>query len=229
MTMDEPRTDQSPRSARDRFEELHRTLRDRICALAYAPGEKLSEEALAREFGISRTPLRRVLGRLEAEGLLRSVHGVGTIVSDLETVELKQVFKMRLALADLFATLDPMPPDAAMIARFEALLAEIRLLGDGPSPEGFTRLNRDMFLVLLDLTANAPLREFSEQLYFRTTRFWLKSLFASAIDLETETRIFVREAADTLAALELGNTTAIAALRRAHLAMSFERLSRQLG
>ncbi|GKY88448.1 GntR family transcriptional regulator [Sinisalibacter aestuarii] len=216
------------RSARDRFETLHRTLRDRICALDYKPGERLSEEALAEEFGISRTPLRRVLGRLEAEGLLRSVHGVGTIVTDLDAAEMGQVFRLRLALTDLFATLDPVAPDTDFVARFRRLRDKVRTLNDAPTPEGFTRLNRELFLAMLDLTANAPLRDIAEQLYFRTTRIWLQSLFASNIDLETETRIFTREVEDLLAALELGNVTAIAALRRAHLAMSFERLSRLL-
>ena len=54
--------------ARQRFERIHRVLRDRICLLEYGPGARLSEVELAREFGISRTPVRRVLGRLEAEG-----------------------------------------------------------------------------------------------------------------------------------------------------------------
>ena len=62
-----------PPTARDRFERLHAELRDRICLLEYAPGTRLSEEALAAEFGVSRTPLRRVLGRLE-RGCLHWAH-----------------------------------------------------------------------------------------------------------------------------------------------------------
>lgn len=228
--MDEiPNTENVPVSARDRFEWLHRTLRDRICGLDYAPGEKLSEEVLAREFGISRTPLRRVLGRLEAEGLLCSVHGVGTIVTDLDPVELGQIFRLRLALTDLYATLDPVAPDPAFIEHFRGLRDKARALIEVPSSEGFTSLNRDVFLALLDLTANLPLREVSEHLYFRTTRIWMKSFFASDINLETEIGIFSCEVDDIFEALKLGNVSAVAALRRAHLAMSFERLGRLLG
>jgi len=67
-------TDTTP----NRNQMLYSQLRDRICLLDYPPDTRLSEEALAKEFGISRTPLRRVLARLEDEGLVQSVHGVGT-------------------------------------------------------------------------------------------------------------------------------------------------------
>src|SRR5690606_38977516 len=55
--------------ARERFERIYRILRNRICLLEYPPGARLSEEELAEEFRISRTPVRRVLARLESEGL----------------------------------------------------------------------------------------------------------------------------------------------------------------
>ena len=54
--------------SRERFERLYATIRERICLLEYAPLQRLSEEELAAEFKVSRTPIRRVLTRLEAEG-----------------------------------------------------------------------------------------------------------------------------------------------------------------
>ena len=63
------------------------------------PAARLSEEELAQEFEISRTPVRRVLARLESEGLIEARHGVGTIVTDVEIEELAQVYHLRLELA----------------------------------------------------------------------------------------------------------------------------------
>ena len=82
MTLDaeteiEPAAMPRPPSARERADRIYRILRDRICLLEYAPGSLISEEELAQEFEVSRTPVRRVLGRLESEGLVQSVHGVG--------------------------------------------------------------------------------------------------------------------------------------------------------
>ena len=74
-------TSARPTIARERFERIYGIIRDRICLLDYAPGMRLGEEELAKEFGVSRTPIRRVLSRLETEGLLESRHGVGTFVT----------------------------------------------------------------------------------------------------------------------------------------------------
>src|SRR3954466_8788246 len=96
-----------PPSVRERFERIYSILRDRICLLDYAPGSHLSEEELAQEFEVSRTPVRRVLARLEAAGLVPSVHGVGTMVTDVDIEELQQVYHLRLELALLIGKLSP--------------------------------------------------------------------------------------------------------------------------
>lgn len=211
-------------TARDRFERLHAELRDRICLLEYAPGTRLSEEALAAEFGVSRTPLRRVLGRLETEGLVQSVHGVGTFVTDVEIEELAQTYQLRLELAELVGRLSPQLPDAAMMAEFRAMSDRARALTGTPDPRAFAQLNMDFFLARLRLTGNEPLREIAERLYVRTARIWMKSVFASRVDLREESETFRREIEDVLAALAIGDLHAASLIQRAHLSMSFERL-----
>jgi DNA-binding GntR family transcriptional regulator len=211
-------------SARDRFEKMHAAIRTRIVLLDYAPGTRLSEEALAAEFGVSRTPLRRVLVRLEGEGLLQSVHGVGTFVTDVEIGELTQTYQLRLELAELTGKLSAVTPDEALWHEFRALSARSKAMIDAPDPRRFAELNMDFFLALLRLTANEPLKDICERLYFQTTRIWLKSVFASRIDLADEVDIFDREVHDILRALEIGDLHAAALIQRAHISMSFERM-----
>lgn len=213
-------------SARDRFERMHDEIRSRICLLDYAPGTRLSEETLAAEFGISRTPLRRVLARLESEGLLQSVHGVGTFVTDVDIAELAQTYRLRLELAELTGKLDPVKPSPSLMAEFHALSARSKALRNEPDPRRFAQLNMDFFLALLRLTDNEPLREICERLYFQTTRIWLKSVFASLIDLRDEVEVFDREIDDILRAVRIGDLHAAALIQRAHISMSFERMHR---
>lgn len=212
--------------ARDRFARMHDAIRRRICLLDYAPGTRLSEERLAAEFGVSRTPLRRVCARLEGEGLLHSVHGVGTFVTDIDGAQLGQTYRLRLELADLGGRLDPLLPSPALLERFRAFLPRVEALGAAAEPRAFAELNMDFFLARLQLTGNLPLREISERLYFRTTRFWLKTVFASGIDLGAEVEIFAREVRDVLSAVELGDLAAAALIQRAHISMSLERMRR---
>jgi DNA-binding GntR family transcriptional regulator len=213
-----------PGGARNRFERMHHEIRTRICLLDYAPGTRLSEETLAAEFGVSRTPLRRVLARLESEGLLRSMHGVGTFVTDVNIAELAQTYRLRLELAELIGKLDPVPPSPELLEEFRALSVRAKALLAAPDPRQFARLNMDYFLMLLRLTANEPLRAISERLYFQTTRIWLKSVFASLIDLREEVMIFDREIHDVLRAIEMRDLHAAALIQRAHVSMSFVRI-----
>lgn len=213
--------------ARERFERIYKTLRTRICLLDYAPGERLREEDLAEEFETSRTPIRRVLARLEDEGLLRSVQGVGTIVTDPDIDELQQVYQLRVELAELIGKLAPAPPDAAIVASFRALQARCdRLIGE-PDAREFSRVNMEFHHLLMALTANGPLKEISERLYYQTTRNWVKA--ASRLSqyetvLRNEIMIFRREVADIATAVEIGDLAAVGHIRRAHIAMSFARL-----
>ena len=51
-------------------ERIYTGIRDKIFTLAFAPGEKLPEQKLAEEFGVSRTLVREAIRRLAWEGLI---------------------------------------------------------------------------------------------------------------------------------------------------------------
>src|SRR5690606_38976714 len=185
--------------ARARYERIYQTLRIRICLLDYPPGERLREEDLAAEFATSRTPVRRVLARLEDEGLLRSVHGVGTIVTDIDIDDLQQVYQLRVELAELVGRLAPVRPAQEEMAEYRLLLARCEELVQNPDAREFARLNMEFFHLFTRLTGNEPLREISERLYYQTTRIWLKTasrLAAYRDMLMNEIRVFQREMTD---------------------------------
>jgi DNA-binding GntR family transcriptional regulator len=213
--------------ARGRFDRIYETLRTRICLLDHAPGSRLREEDLAQEFGVSRTPIRRVLVKLEAEGLLRSVHGVGTIVTDIDVDELAQVYELRVELAELVGKLSPVTVDDALIARFREIRRRCdQMVRDG-DPRTFSRINMEFFHLFNSLTTNEPLREVSERLYYQTTRIWLQT--ASRLSgyqelLNNEFVIFQREVADIAGAVEHRDLVAAGHVRRAHISMSFGRI-----
>jgi DNA-binding GntR family transcriptional regulator len=213
--------------SRERFERIYNTIRDRICLLEYEPRSWLSEEKLAQEFGMSRTPIRRVLSRLESEGLLQSRHGVGTFVTDVDLDALTQVYKLRMALAELIGQLEPIARGPADIARVRLLVERCDALGEAPSPRDFARLNMDFAQELFAMTGNKPLREISERLYYLTHRVWLKSV--PRLNLRDEVAVFRREMADILAAMEIGDLEAVGHIRRSHISMSFNRMCRYPG
>jgi len=210
--------------SRERFERIYKTIRDRICLLEYQPGERLGEEELAREFEVSRTPIRRVLSRLEGEGLLESRHGVGTFVTDVDIDALSQVFQLRMELAVLIGKLDPIPRSEADVARVRKILARCDELLKAPDAKVYAQINMDFFQELGAMMGNAPLREISERLYYLTTRIWLKAV--PHLNFRDEIIVFRREVADILAAMEVGDLEAVGHIRRSHISMSVKRMKR---
>lgn len=213
-----------PTIARERFERIYGSIRDRICLLEYAPGMRLGEEDLAREFGVSRTPIRRVLSRLETEGLLESRHGVGTFVTNIDIDNLMQVYQLRLELAVLIGKLDPLPRSEADLERIRAILKDCGTLLESPDPKGIAQINMDFFQELSAMIGNEPLKDISKRLYYLTHRIWLASV--PNLNLKNEIIAFQREVADILAAMEVGDLEAVGHIRRSHISMSVKRMQK---
>lgn len=210
--------------AQERFDRIYNEIRDRICLLDYQPGERLSEDELAEDFDVSRTPIRSVLNRLEVEGLVQSRHGVGTFVTDVDFKSLEEVFKFRMALAEQIGLLDPRPRTRRDIERLRDCLRFCDTLVSAPDPKGFARLNLDVFHEISELIGNQPLREVTIRLHLLTTRIWLTTVPTE--DLPDEIARFRGEISDLLTAMELGDYVSVGLLWRSHVSMSFFRLRR---
>ena len=120
-----------------------------------------------------------------------------------------------------------MAPNPEKIGAFRSVLERCARLVERHDAREFARINMEFFHLLNSLTANEPLREISERLYYQTTRIWLKT--ASRLGqyeelLMDEIRIFHREVADIADAVEVGDLQVIGFIRRAHISMSFQRL-----
>jgi DNA-binding GntR family transcriptional regulator len=76
-------------------DEVYHILRREIMSGAYKPGERLQEEQLAEILGVSRTPVREAMRKLETEKLVDYYPHRGTIVSDVGTSEIEELFLVR--------------------------------------------------------------------------------------------------------------------------------------
>jgi DNA-binding GntR family transcriptional regulator len=86
-------------------DEVYQTLKKSIITLELHPEERLNDKELAEKFGISRTPVREALKRLEDEGLVESLPGSSTRVAPLNLEEAKHAFTVVAALHALAARL----------------------------------------------------------------------------------------------------------------------------
>lgn len=81
------------------------TLRQAIITGEFAPGERLMEIALADRLGVSRTPVREAIRKLELEGLVVMIPRKGAEVAKITEQSLREVLEVRSALEELAARL----------------------------------------------------------------------------------------------------------------------------
>lgn len=112
-----------------RTEAVTRRLREAVLEGDYAPGERLSEVALAERMQVSRTPIRAALGALYAEGLLDYEPNCGYVVRRLSFDEAVHIYTVRATLEGLATRLAAENGlSAAASANFRATLDEMERL-----------------------------------------------------------------------------------------------------
>ncbi len=79
-------------------ERAYEFLKASILEGRFNPGERLTEEHLAKELGISRTPVREALHKLESEGLIKPLATRGFIASPDSKEEIRELFEIRAVL-----------------------------------------------------------------------------------------------------------------------------------
>jgi DNA-binding GntR family transcriptional regulator len=86
-------------------EQIRLQIEESINAGKFLPGDALDEGALAKQFGVSRTPVREAILQLSAQGLLKVVPRSGTYVARMSIKELLAVFELLAELEGACAKL----------------------------------------------------------------------------------------------------------------------------
>src|SRR5437879_549780 len=113
------RLDRDRQAAPQVFERL----RGMIIALDLPPGSPLSRAALAEQFGVSSTPIRDALMRLEEEGLVEVFPQYATVVSRIDVHRAQQAHFLRQALELEIVRVLALKPDEALVAELNATIA----------------------------------------------------------------------------------------------------------
>lgn len=107
-------------------ENMYNTLRRSIVEGELAAGARLRETELAERFGVSRTPVREALKKLEAEGLVVDLPGRGLTVSKPSLNEILDAYLVREVLEGLATRLAAERALETEVMRLEVILRQIR-------------------------------------------------------------------------------------------------------
>jgi DNA-binding GntR family transcriptional regulator len=160
---------QTARRALTKVDVAYRMLRDEIFQGTLAPATSLDQEAIATRLGLSTTPVREALRRLESEKLVISRSHRDTIVAPVSLAVLESTYAVRLSLDPLAVGL------AALHATDEQLAAIERscVLPTYDDPVADLHNNRTMHRAIYATCGNSTLVEILDMLWDRSDRYRL--------------------------------------------------------
>ena len=140
------------RPATSRRPAVYDRLIEEIHAGSLLPGARLTETDIAERLGVSRTPIREALRRLEAEGLVVHRPRVGATLRELSYSEVMELYEMRSVLECAAARMAARAASDIEISELAAINADMD--NARTDPIRLYELNRQFHLALLDAAKN---------------------------------------------------------------------------
>lgn len=142
-------------------------IKDKIITKEIFPGYRIVEEELSNELGVSRTPLRRALTKLQYEGFLHIIPNRGTYVVQSSPEDIAQIYTARLCLE---AGLAPSIVELATqkdIDDLNEIQAKISANIQTMSPTDYSALNKAFHMRLNSISNNDYLKRYVEEIHNR--------------------------------------------------------------
>jgi len=187
---------------------------DAIDVGQYRPGDRLVESELAEKFGVSRTPIREALQRLETQSILRR-DGRSLIVASLDHNQLAELYAVRAELEGLAARLAARHAAPEEIRVLKQMVEEDRaLIG---SPGALSRANRRFHKQIHLASHNRYLVQQLDLVHRTMALLATTSLAVAGRDEDA-----ISEHERIVAAIEAGDGDAAHAALKSHISKAFE-------
>jgi DNA-binding GntR family transcriptional regulator len=202
--------------------QVYEHLREQILNRTIKPSSRLVEAQIAKESGISRTPVREALHLLEKDGFLESIPRVGYRVKTLEWDKLDEIFEIRrvnelLACRWAMQKMDPQQLDI-----LERNLSKARNNLDKAQPDAFLQYDEEFHEILFQAAGSKHLLDICQKLRRLMLRFRAQSI---------KTRETVQDALDgherILECLKKKDQEGLEAAMTAHLEYSKEDIRKE--
>lgn len=146
------------------YQEVAERLRQRIFAHELPPGTWIDEQALAIDYGISRTPLREALKVLASEGLVTLKPRRGCYVTEISERDLDEIFPLMAMLEGRSAFEAAQKARAEDLARLDGIHAQLEKFAASGDKEGFFEANQEFHRAVQELADNRWLMQMIQDL-----------------------------------------------------------------
>ena len=139
-------------------EKVYNCIKEAIVNCEMLPGVVISEDALIKKFGTSRTPIREALLRLQRERLVVIFPRQGTFVSEISSRDISEIYELRLIIEPQIAGISCSKLNSEVLKEFHDLF--VRLDGNEDfSYLDWFRHDRDFHNYIVDSSGNDYLQQ----------------------------------------------------------------------
>ena len=149
-------------------DRVFQTLREQILEGIYKPGQKFNIDQLARDLGVSNTPIREAMARLERLGLVEIIPYCGPKIKHLNVSQLTDLYEVRIALEELAVRLVVQSEDPEVFNGMAEALQMQERASSGNDPRAVVDADRAFHDALVQASGNSVLLEMLPNLSDRT-------------------------------------------------------------
>ena len=160
-------------------EVVFESIRAAIISGVLKPGERLMEVQLAEKLGVSRTPIREAIRKLELEGLVIMMPRKGAYVADLSIKDITDVLEIRAALEGLASGLAALRITDEEIEQIEHNAMEFHKAIEADDFEGIVQADIEFHDNIFKATRNEKLMQINNNLREQVQRFRIMYLSKS--------------------------------------------------
>lgn len=153
-------------------DEIYKILRSRIINLEYEPAQVLNEEDIAKEFNVSRTPIRKIFQQLNNDKLLNIIPRFGAQVAPLDFKYMKSVFEVTRELDPFAARLAVDRISKEQLEELEEILERMKTYKISEDYQRAIKDDERFHDIIFLSSGNQCLAEILAGLHLHTERLW---------------------------------------------------------
>lgn len=157
-------------------QKVYRILKTEIVKRYLKPGTKLLEVKIAKQMGVSRTPIREAIRELAAEGFVKIIPNQGVIVSIASIEDTQEVLQIRSVLEGLAARLATKVINGEEIKELEKYIEQMEYYANKDNALAFSKIDVEFHELILNICGNNRLIQIRKNLSDQAHRYRIRSL-----------------------------------------------------
>lgn len=157
-------------------QKVYRILKTEIVKRNLKPGTKLLEVKIAKQMGVSRTPVREAIRELVAEGFVKMIPNQGVIVSIASIEDTQEVLQIRSVLEGLAARLATKVINGEEIKELEKYIEQMEYYANKDNALAFSKIDVEFHELILNICGNNRLIQIRKNLSDQAHRYRIRSL-----------------------------------------------------